>query len=43
MRPRLAEPVVQQGAWTDEQFDGWVDQIVSGINDRDTPATRPAR
>jgi hypothetical protein len=32
-----AEPVVQQGAWTDRQFDDWIDQIVSGINNRDTP------
>ncbi len=27
---------VQQGVWTDEQFDAWVDQIVSGINDQDS-------
>jgi hypothetical protein len=32
-----ADPFEQQGAWTDEQFDNWVDQIVSGINERDTP------
>jgi hypothetical protein len=32
-----AEPVDQQGAWTERQFDDWVDQIVSGINIRDTP------
>jgi hypothetical protein len=30
-------PDDQQGAWTDDQFYGWVDQIVSGINDRDVP------
>jgi hypothetical protein len=31
------DPPVQQGAWTDEQFDNWIDQIVSGINDQDSP------
>src|SRR5262249_15810804 len=31
-----AEPIVQQGAWTDRQFDDWVDRIVSGINIQDT-------
>ena len=36
--PEAGDAVVQQGAWTDDQFYGWVDQIVSGINDRDTPA-----
>ena len=35
--PEPGEAVVQQGAWTDDQFYGWVDQIVSGINNRDTP------
>jgi hypothetical protein len=35
--PEAGEPVVQQGAWTDDQFYGWVDQIVNGINDRDVP------
>jgi hypothetical protein len=35
--PEVGEEVVQQGAWTDDQFYAWVDQIVSGINDRDTP------
>jgi hypothetical protein len=35
--PGPHDRVVQQGAWTDEQLDDWVDQIVSGINDRDTP------
>jgi hypothetical protein len=32
----VPDPAVQQGAWTEEQFDALVDQIVSEINDRDS-------
>ena len=31
------ELVEDQGGWTDEQFDGWIDQIVEGVNGRDKP------
>jgi hypothetical protein len=29
-------PDAQQGAWTDQQFDASIDEIVKDVNDRDT-------
>jgi hypothetical protein len=34
--PEPVDVVGQLAAWTEKQFDGWVDQIVRGINDRDS-------
>lgn len=35
--PPADELVEEQGVWTIEQFDGWIDQIVEGVNGRDKP------